>query len=95
MDLLATPTKEVHLEIFPEEYDQQIDSVSDAKDRRQGKNPMCAAYVAKVNSRRNTLGISPLTKMVYLLIPKIGGYTHRSVGTVPCLVDQNVGKGGP
>jgi hypothetical protein len=62
MNLLETLTKEAHLEIFPEEYDQQMDSISDAKDRRQGKNPMCAGYAAKVNSRRKALRVSPLNE---------------------------------
>jgi hypothetical protein len=62
MDLLEKLTKEVHFEMFLEEYDQQMDSISDAKDRRRGKNPMCAEHVAKVNSRRKALGASPLSE---------------------------------
>jgi hypothetical protein len=60
LDQLKSLTREVHFEMFPEEYDDQMDSISDAKDRRRGKNPMSAEYVAKVNNRRKALGVSPL-----------------------------------
>ena len=52
--------KEIHVELFPEEYDHMMDSISDAKDRRRGINPMSADYAAKVNARREGLGVSPL-----------------------------------
>lgn len=52
--------KEIHSELFPEEYDHMMDSISDAKDRRRGINPMSADYTAKVNARREGLGVSPL-----------------------------------
>ena len=60
LDQLKLLTKKVHFEMFPEEYDEQMDSISDANDRLRGKNPMRAEYVAKVNDRRKVLGVSPL-----------------------------------
>jgi hypothetical protein len=50
----------LHFELFPEESDNQLDSISDAADRRRGINPMSAEYTAKVNARREELGVSPL-----------------------------------
>jgi len=50
----------LHFELFPEESDNQLDSISDAADRRRGINPMSAEYTAKVNARREELGASPL-----------------------------------
>ena len=50
----------LHFELFPEEYDNQLDSISDAADRRRGIIPMNAEYTAKVNARREELGVSPL-----------------------------------
>lgn len=52
--------KEIHFELFPEEYDHMMDSISDAKDRRRGINPMSVDYTAKVNARREELAVSPL-----------------------------------
>ena len=37
LDQLKLLTKKVHFEMFPEEYDEQMDSISDANDRRRGK----------------------------------------------------------
>jgi len=45
-----------HSLLFPEEYDAYYDSISDAKDRRQGKNPMSADYIERTNARRRDLG---------------------------------------
>ena len=50
----------LHFELFPEESDNQLDSISDAADRRRGINPMNDEYAAKVNARREELGASPL-----------------------------------
>lgn len=52
--------EQIHVELFPEEYDFMMDSTSDANDRRRGINPMSADYTAKVNARREELGVSPL-----------------------------------
>jgi hypothetical protein len=50
----------LHFELFPEESDNQLDSISDAADRRRGINPMSAEYTVRVNARREKLGVSPL-----------------------------------
>ena len=60
MELAEALAKELHQEMFPEEYDYMMDSISDANDRRRGINPMSAEYTAKVNARRSELGVSPL-----------------------------------
>ncbi|GAA3977732.1 hypothetical protein [Allohahella marinimesophila] len=60
LDLAEALGRKVHYEMFPEEYDFKMDSISDAKDRRRGKNPMSSEYTDKVNARRKELGVSPL-----------------------------------
>ena len=55
---LARP---IHAERFPEEYDHMYDSAMDAYDRANGKNPMNAEYIAKVDARRSEMGVSPLS----------------------------------
>lgn len=37
-----------------------MDSIADVSDRRRGINPMSADYTARVNARREELGVSPL-----------------------------------
>lgn len=53
--------RELHAALFPEEYDHMYDSVSEAKDRRRGKNPMSAEYVEKTNTLRAQLGFTPFS----------------------------------
>ena len=57
---IRTLAREIHSEWFPEEYDYMMDSISDAKDRRRGINPMSEEYTQEVNARRQELGVSPL-----------------------------------
>jgi len=52
--------REIHFEWFPEEYDFMVDSISDAKDRHRGINPMSEDYTQRVNARRREFGVSPL-----------------------------------
>ena len=49
----------LHLETFPEEYDEIYDSIADAEDRSRGINPMSDEYIAEVNARRKKLGVYP------------------------------------
>jgi len=58
----SSVARAIHIEWFPEEYDNQLDSISDAADRRRGINPMNAEYTAKVNARREELKVTPLGK---------------------------------
>jgi hypothetical protein len=51
--------REIHAVLFPEEYDHMYDSVSEAKDRQRGKNPMNTEYVEKTNTLRAQLGFTP------------------------------------
>lgn len=50
---------ELHVALFPEEYDHGYDSISEAKGRLRGENPMNAKYIEKTNNRRAELGFSP------------------------------------
>ena len=60
MERAQSLARSIHKEMFPEEYDFMMDSISDAQDRRRGINPMSAEYTAKVNARRSELGVTPL-----------------------------------
>lgn len=51
--------RELHAALFPEEYDHLYDSVSEAKDRQRGINPMNAEHVEKTNTLRAQLGFTP------------------------------------
>ncbi|MGX5914807.1 hypothetical protein ACR0ST_08765 [Aliidiomarina sp. Khilg15.8] len=57
VDILTNAYQAHH---FPEEFDYVYDSSSDAKDRRQGQNPMAKEYNEKVNARRQRMGVAPL-----------------------------------
>jgi len=60
LDQLDELTRELHSELFPEETDFMMDSSSEAKERRRGKNPMNPDYTEMVNARRQSLGVPPL-----------------------------------
>jgi hypothetical protein len=51
--------KELHLKLFPEEYDFMYDSIADTVDRKNEINPMSQSYIDKVNERRIKLGVKP------------------------------------
>lgn len=53
--------RELHAALFPEEHDHLYDSVSEAKDRQRGKNPMSAEYEEKTNTLRAQLGFTPFS----------------------------------
>lgn len=57
-----TAIKRVQSLLFPEETDFMGDSISEAKGRRQGINPMSKEYQARVAERRVSFGVSPLTE---------------------------------
>lgn len=48
-----------HLALFPEEYDHVYDSGVEAKERKQGINPMSQAYQDEVTKRRAAFGFGP------------------------------------
>ena len=54
-------TKQLHIELFLEEYDKIYDSILDAKERAKGINPMSKEYQLKVAEKRRRLGVSPLS----------------------------------
>lgn len=51
--------RELHAALFSEEYDHLYDSISEAKDRQRGVNPMNADHVGKTNMLRAQLGFTP------------------------------------
>jgi hypothetical protein len=53
--------KQLHIELFSEEYDKMYDSILDAKERAKGINPMSKEYQQKVAKKRKNLGVSPLS----------------------------------
>lgn len=53
--------RKIHLEKFPEEYDSFYDSSIEAKNRKNGINPMSEKYINEVNIRRTNLGVAPLS----------------------------------
>lgn len=48
--------------LFEEEDDWYYDSRWDSKERGKGINPMRQEYTDKMNKKRTTLGVSPLTE---------------------------------
>ncbi len=52
--------RSLHMKMFPEEYDFMLDDGVDATSRKRGRNPMDSDYIAKVNERRLSLGVSEL-----------------------------------
>lgn len=57
-DPLVKMAQDLHLELFPEEYDEIYDSIADARDRRNGINPMSSEYINRTNADRLALGFS-------------------------------------
>ncbi|MBY6064514.1 hypothetical protein [Pseudidiomarina sediminum] len=58
--LLRQLSSQLHGHYFPEEYDYVYDSISEARDRRRGINPMSKEYTERVNRRRLQRGVSAL-----------------------------------
>ena len=52
--------QELHILLFPEEYMYQLDSLTEARERAAGINPMSETYIARVEKRRAEMGVSPL-----------------------------------
>lgn len=48
--------------LFKEERDALHDSSTDANKRASGQNPMDSAYTARINAKRESLGITPLAE---------------------------------
>ena len=53
--------KQLHIELFSEEYDFMYDSIADSNDRARGINPMSKKYQLKVAKKRKRLGVSLLS----------------------------------
>lgn len=51
---------QLHLILFSEESDSQMDSFSESQDRKHGINPMNLEYQKKVNRKRVALGVTAL-----------------------------------
>lgn len=53
--------QKIHVEKYSEEYDFMYDSISDAKDRSKGINPMRQDYIEKIKKKREALGVTQLS----------------------------------
>ena len=53
------PIRQLHVQLFPEEYDFHYDSNVEIKQREKGINPMSEAYQKEVNLRRKSMGVEP------------------------------------
>jgi hypothetical protein len=51
----------LHIQLFPEEYDHMLDSISEASERRAGVNPMSTKFVEEVNLRREQMGFDSIS----------------------------------
>lgn len=54
-----------HIELFPEEYDHMVDSISDARERQKGRSPADLEHMARVNEARMAMGFEPLSENGY------------------------------
>jgi len=54
--------KDLHLELFEEEYTNRYDSSADVADRNRGINPMNEEYILKIAKKREKIGVSKLGK---------------------------------
>lgn len=59
-ELINSLASRLHGKYFSEEFDFHYDSISDAKDRRRGRNPMSQEYTDKMNAKRRAWGVSEL-----------------------------------
>jgi hypothetical protein len=57
-EALESEARSLHNALFPEEWDFYHDSISDARDRKRGINPMKDDYIKKTNDRRSELGFA-------------------------------------
>lgn len=58
----AEQVKALRNAMFGEEWDFMGDSISDAKSRSRGENPMSQEYSERVNKKRAAFGVSPLSE---------------------------------
>ncbi|MGL1921324.1 MAG: hypothetical protein OCD03_09870 [Hyphomicrobiales bacterium] len=54
--------QKIHSELFSEETDRHYDSSWDTHDRKNGINPMSAAYSKRANAKRLEMGFKSLDK---------------------------------
>jgi len=58
---IRSRARAIHIEKFPEEYDMIGDSSIDANERARGINPMSQEYIDKINKKRKSVGVPPLS----------------------------------
>lgn len=56
---------ELHVKLFPEEFDFIYDSNVDSIRRARGENPMSEEYIKRMNDKRVKLGFLPLSEDGY------------------------------
>ena len=65
-----TLAQELHVELFPEEWDWAYDSFLDSNERRRGINPMASDYIERHAQKRFRLGLPPHNPSVVGADPK-------------------------
>ena len=60
--LIEKRTAKLQQFLFSEEWDFMYDSRAEAEDRKKGISPMSAEYIARVNAKRESFGISLLAE---------------------------------
>ena len=53
--------RSIHIEKFSEEYDHMYDDNVDCTRRGKGENPMSKEYIDRVNLKRKSEGVTPLS----------------------------------
>ncbi|MGF1719157.1 hypothetical protein L4D20_03825 [Vibrio kyushuensis] len=53
------PIRQLHVQLFPEEYDFHYDSNVEIRQRNKGINPMSEDYQKEVNIHRLSMGVEP------------------------------------
>lgn len=59
-NLINSIQKEIHLDLFEEEYTERYDSTSESYNRDQNINPMNSDYIKSIEKKRTLLGVSKL-----------------------------------
>ncbi|MBY4949507.1 hypothetical protein [Cupriavidus respiraculi] len=59
--IMVAATEWLRSKLFSEEHEHVYDSTAEAAERKNGRNPMNADYVKRMDAKREALGIPPLT----------------------------------
>lgn len=70
---------ELHIKLFPEEYDFLKDNDSEFEKRNNGENPKSAEYVTQVNERRIKNGFLPMDQSGYAVDDSTKKYCEKII----------------